>query len=218
MIALLLPVAAALFAGTLHALEADHMAAVTAFAVRRPGAREAVRFGVRWSVGHGGAILLVGAVLVGLGVYLPEGATHVLERLVGAVMIGLGVWTLAGAAKLHAHPHSHDGSVHMHVHSHAVVGGHDHGHAVTVVGMVHGLAGSGSAVLLIPVATFDTPALSLLYLLLFAVGTIAGMAAYGLLAGVIVARTAERSVNLARLVARVTGVFTVGIGLIWLLR
>lgn len=217
--ALFLTYATALVLGTVHALEADHMAAVTSFAVRRPGIRESVRFGVRWSIGHGGAIVLIGTGLLLLGIHLPHAAGHWLERLVGMVMVGLGVWTFRGARALHAHTHVHDGGVvHGHLHSHAVHDGHDHGHAATAVGLLHGLAGSGSAVALIPLVGFDSPASGIVYLVLFAVGTIAGMALYGLLAGVVLGRAAEGSVRLARLLARVTGVFTVAIGLVWLLR
>jgi nickel/cobalt transporter (NicO) family protein len=208
----------ALLLGSLHALEADHMAAVTAFVVRRPSRRAAVRFGVRWSVGHGGAIVLVGAALIVLGVHLPEVAAHWLERLVGVVMIGLGLWTFRGASALHAHEHRHDGHSHAHLHSHALAEDHDHGHAVTAVGLLHGLAGSGAAVALIPVVGFDSPGLAILYLVVFAVGTIAAMAIYGLLAGLVVGHTAQNSVRIARLLARGTGAFTVLVGVIWLVR
>jgi orotate phosphoribosyltransferase len=196
---LLMTYTTALLLGSLHALEADHMAAVTSFAVRRPGVREAVRFGVRWSLGHGGAIVLVGAILILAGVHLPEVATHWLERMVGVVMIALGIWTVRGARALHAHVHSHaDGTVHSHLHSHAAAPAHDHGHGVTAVGLMHGLAGSGSAVALIPLVAFDSPPLAVLYLVVFAAGTIAAMAIYGMLAGVVVGRAAESSVRLAR--------------------
>ncbi|HEX6135709.1 MAG TPA: sulfite exporter TauE/SafE family protein [Longimicrobiales bacterium] len=219
MTALLLTYATALLLGSLHALEADHMAAVTAFAVRRPGVRAAVRFGVRWSVGHGGMIVLAGATVLVLGIQLPEAASHWLERLVGVVMIGLGIWTWRGARALHAHTHAHgDGTIHTHLHSHALREAHDHRHAATAVGLVHGLAGSGSAVALIPLVGFDTPAGGIVYLFLFALGTVGGMALYGLLAGFVVGRTAEGSVRLARLVARGTGAFTAAVGLVWLLR
>lgn len=211
--------ATALFLGSLHALEADHMAAVTSFAVRKPGVREAVRFGVRWSVGHGGAIVGLGAILLLLGVTVPDSASHLLERLVGVMMIGLGLWTFRGARALHAHTHSHaDGMVHEHLHSHAVHGSHEHGHAVTAVGLLHGLAGSGSAIALIPVVGFDSPLNGILYLLLFAVGTVAAMALYGMLAGAVVGRTAQSSVRVARMIARGTGIFTIIIGFVWLLR
>lgn len=216
---LFLSYATALFLGSLHALEADHMAAVTSFAVRKPGVRDAMRFGIRWSAGHGGAIVVLGGMLLLLGVNVPDSASHLLERLVGVVMIGLGVWTVRGARALHAHPHSHaDGTVHGHLHSHAVHRSHEHGHAVTAVGLLHGLAGSGSAVALIPVVGFDSPVNGILYLLVFALGTVGAMALYGMLAGMIVGRTAHSSVRLARLLVRATGSFTILIGFVWLLR
>jgi sulfite exporter TauE/SafE len=219
MTALFLSYATALVLGSLHALEADHMAAVTSFAVRRPGIRDAVRFSVRWSIGHGGAIVLIGTGLILLGVQMPGGAAHWLERLVGVVMIGLGGWTFLGARDLHVHAHSHaDGLIHAHLHSHALVDDHDHGHAVTAVGLLHGLAGSGAAVALIPLVAFDSPVSGILYLVLFAIGTIGGMALYGLLAGLVVGRTAGYSVGLARLLARSTGTVTMLIGFVWLLR
>jgi nickel/cobalt transporter (NicO) family protein len=216
---LLLSYSTALLLGSLHAFEADHMAAVTSLAVRRPSLRTAARFGIRWAVGHGGAIILVGAGLILLGLHLPDAATHWLERVVGVVMIGLGIWTFRGAQVMHAHVHDHaDGTVHQHVHSHALHEGHDHGHTATAVGLVHGLAGSGSAVALIPVVGFDSPPLAILYLVVFAIGTIVAMAVYGLLAGFVVGRTAENSVRFARLLARVTGSFTIVVGIVWLLR
>jgi sulfite exporter TauE/SafE len=141
-----------------------------------------------------------------------------LERGVGLVMIGLGIWTFRGARTLHAHRHAHDdGTVHEHVHSHALAASHDHGHAVTAVGLAHGLAGSGSAVALIPVVGFDSSASAIAYLLVFALGTVAGMAVWGLVAGTIVGSTAHKSARLARVLARITGVFTVIIGVAWLL-
>jgi nickel/cobalt transporter (NicO) family protein len=225
---MILSYSTALLLGSLHAFEADHMAAVTSFAVRRPSLRAAIAFGVRWAAGHGGAIVLVGAGLILLGLHLPDAATDWLERFVGVVMIGLGIWTFRGATRLHTHRHAHgDGVVHQHVHAHgpgkaahaghAHGGAHEHGHAATAVGLVHGLAGSGSAVALIPVVGFDSPGPAILYLVSFAVGTIAAMALYGLLAGFVVGRTAANSTRLARLLARATGVFTVIVGVVWLL-
>jgi len=220
---LVLTYATALLLGSLHALEADHIAAVTSFAVRRPGRRAAIGFGVRWAIGHGGAILLIGCVLIIGGVQLPDSATIWLERLVGVVMVALGLWTFRGARALHVHRHRHeDGTEHEHVHSHAVAQSdeqsHDHGHAVTAVGLVHGLAGSGSAVALIPVVGFESATGAIVYLLLFALGTVAGMALYGLVAGTVFGRSAEHSVRLARGLTRVTGLVTVVIGVVWMLR
>jgi sulfite exporter TauE/SafE len=135
------------------------------------------------------------------------------------------MWTFLGAARMHAHgahqrgplayhhdhAHVHEGDA-THVHAH---GGHPH--AVTAVGVVHGLAGSGAAVALIPVVALESPAAGIGYLVVFAAGTILAMALYGVVAGFVVGRASQVSLTLARTVARVTGIATVIIGAIWLL-
>ena len=215
---LVVPYATALLLGSLHALETDHMAAVTSFAVRKPGVGPAVRYGVRWSLGHGSAIVFVGTVLILAGIQPSAGTTHWLERIVGCVMIALGLWTFRSARALHAHVHTHaDGTVHAHVHSHALRPTHEHGHTATAVGLLHGLAGSGSAIALLPVVALDTPFVAIGYLFVFALGTVVAMAVYGMLAGAVVGRASASSVRLARGLGRVTGVFTIMVGCIWLI-
>jgi nickel/cobalt transporter (NicO) family protein len=209
----------ALLIGSLHALEPDHMAAVTSFAVRRPRWRDAMGYGVRWAVGHGAAIVGAGTLLLLIGLQLPDASMHWLERGVGAVLIGLGIWTIAGAGRLHAHAHRHaDGTVHAHVHSHALVRDHDHRHAATAVGLLHGLAGSAPAVALVPLARFDSAGAGIAWLVVFAVGTAFGMALYALLAGFVAGRLAVRSAPLARWLATATGCLTIGVGVLWLVR
>jgi len=46
--------------GCLHALEVDHLVAVSTFVSRRPTAAAAVRFGFRWGFGHSLAVLAAG--------------------------------------------------------------------------------------------------------------------------------------------------------------
>lgn len=209
--------ATALLVGSLHALEPDHLAAVTSFAVRRPRWREAVRYGVRWALGHGAAIVGAGTVLLLIGLRLPAATTHWLERGVGLVLVGLGAWTIAGARRLHAHTHVHaDGTVHAHLHSHALVHDHDHRHAATAVGLLHGLAGTAPAVALVPLAGFDSAGVGIAWLVVFAIGTACGMAVYALLAGLVAGRVALRSAPLARWLALATGCLTIGVGILWL--
>ena len=94
----------------------------------------------------------------------------------------------------HAHVHEHDSKVHFHWHSHSPAEEH-HGdslatpgwmtgpfrhlgifHALRplLVGVVHGLAGSAAVALLV-LSTIHQPKWAVLYLLVFGVGTIAGM-------------------------------------------
>lgn len=215
----MLPLLTALLLGSLHAIEADHVAAVSAFAVQRPRPAAAVRFGLRWALGHGGVVVVFGMALVLLGFQFPEAAGQWLERVVGLGLIALGVWTIAGARTMHAHVHTHDdGTTHLHLHSHLTHKDHHHGHAATAVGALHGLAGTAPVVALIPLAGLDSPIFAAGYLLLFAVGTAAGMAVFAMLAGWIAGRAAVRSAGLARAVAAATGAITVALGLVWLIR
>jgi hypothetical protein len=94
----------------------------------------------------------------------------------------------------HAHLHEHNSHLHLHWHSHGPAGEH-HGERVPpparlrgpfarlgvfhtlrplFVGIVHGLAGSAAVALLV-LSTIRDPRWAVLYLLVFGVGTIAGM-------------------------------------------
>ena len=215
------PLASALVLGSAHALEPDHLAAVSSFVVRRPTPRAAIGFGVRWAAGHGAVLLVVGSMLGLLGMQLPASVGTFFERLAGVMLLGLGVWTAASARAVHAHRHRHDdGTTHVHVHSHHLqeTPHHHHGHGVTAVGAMHGLAGTAPIVALLPLAGFHSAGMATMYLLLFGVGTAAGMVAYALFAGWVAGHAALKSQTLARAVTLCTGLFTAGIGVFWLLR
>jgi ABC-type nickel/cobalt efflux system permease component RcnA len=213
-----LPLVTALLLGSLHAFEADHLAAVTSFAVQKPSPRQSVGFGFRWALGHGTSILVAGLFLIFLGLRIPETATAVMERTVGVVLIGLGVWTMAATRAIHAHEHMHHGSRHLHLHSHLLGDGHDHKHAPTLVGLMHGLAGAAPAVALVPLAMFDTAFGGISYLLLFAIGTAVSMSVYALFAGYVAGRATRVAEKFGRAIGQLTGLSTIIIGIVWLIR
>lgn len=213
-----LPYVTALILGSLHAFEADHLAAVTSFAVQKPQPRAAMGFGFRWALGHGTSILLAGALLIFIGLRIPESATGVMERMVGFALIALGGWTVWATRRLHAHEHVHDGDRHVHLHSHITKKSHEHSHAPTLIGLLHGLAGAAPAVALVPLALFDSAAGGLSYLLLFAAGTAASMSAYAMFAGFLAGRATRFAEWVGRAVGQFTGIGTIAIGLIWLIR
>ena len=99
-----------------------------------------------------------------------------------------------GSAVLHSHPHAHGDYVHTHTHGHAPEA-HSHRLDQTplarldrlfgklalyrplrpfVIGVVHGLAGSAAVALLV-LATIRNPRWAVAYLLVFGLGTVAGM-------------------------------------------
>jgi ABC-type nickel/cobalt efflux system permease component RcnA len=209
----------AVILGSLHAFEADHLAAVTSFAVQKPSARQSAGFGFRWALGHGTSVLLAGMFLIFLGLRIPEGAANVMERSVGLVLIALGAWTVVATRALHAHEHAHaHGPKHVHLHSHLGGRGHDHKHAPTLIGLMHGLAGAAPAVALVPLAMSESAYSGLGYLLLFAAGTAVSMTLYAVLAGYVAGRATRVAESLGRAVGQFTGIGTIIVGVVWLIR
>jgi hypothetical protein len=175
------------FIGMRHALEADHVAAVSSLATRSATPRECVRQGVFWGLGHTFTLFLVGSGVLLLDRVLPERLASGLELAVGVMLVLLGLDVLRRLAKerFHFHLHEHqDGVRHFHGHSHAgepAPGAHGHGHRrklplrALIVGLVHGMAGS-AALMLLTVERAPSVAAGLLYIFLFGAGSIAGMA------------------------------------------
>ncbi|MBI3981498.1 MAG: hypothetical protein HY337_01200 [Gemmatimonadetes bacterium] len=220
--------AAALALGAGHALEVDHMVAVTAFIGGRPRIVAAAGFGLRWGLGHAAVVLAAGGLLAWSGARLPAAASVWAEAAVGVMLVTLGLWAAGRARRLHvhgpgghgdhAHLHAHVSGISPHEHPHSPPAlGHRHRHVSTLVGAVHGFAGTAPVVALIPVALMpDLPA-ALAYLAAFGIGTTAAMGAYAVLATIAVQPLAN-SPRGARALGFVTGGWSVAVGLWWLAR
>lgn len=191
--------AVGLATGIRHAMESDHLAAVATLVVRGASWMEAARLGAFWGLGHTITLALVGGSMLALGQAVPERAADGLELLVGVMLVLLGLDCLrrlrAGLLHEHVHEHVHqhgDGEVHVHRHFHLSQQqglAHRHLHLnrewlrATVIGMVHGLAGSAALVLL-AVGVTSTPLVGLGYVAVFGAGSIVGMALLALAIGI----------------------------------
>lgn len=200
--------ATACMLGFLHALEVDHMLAVSAFVSRRPAVAAAARFGARWGLGHSVAVLAAGGVLLALGIRWPDRWDAAGEAVVGAMLVGLGVWALASARRMRRHAAAHAAEP---------AGGHDH-HGITVVGFLHGLAGTSAAVALVPVTMLDGVSAGIGYLAAFGVGVTAAMTLFAMVAAVAVRRAAERSDLWGRRAAALVGSAAIVTGAVWIAR
>ena len=58
--------------GFMHALDADHVMAVSSLSNKRPGLTKMLRFCAHWALGHGSILLLCGVILFGLGWQIPS--------------------------------------------------------------------------------------------------------------------------------------------------
>jgi hypothetical protein len=176
------PLVFALAMGFGHAFEADHLLAVGTIVTRRTSFLSAARDGLFWGLGHTSTIFIIGALMIVGKLVITEQLFHYFEACVGAMLVVLGIvrlknvsaaWIgsragtglqLEADAKAHEQLHAH-GVSHLHSHSHSLAYG---------VGAVHGLAGSGTLVLLV-MSNITGAAASMLYLLNFGVGSMGGM-------------------------------------------
>lgn len=168
--------------GLRHALDVDHLAAVSTIVSQRRNLWRSSLVGVVWGIGHTTSLLAVALVVIGLHMEIPALVSQLLELGVAVMLVGLGVRLLHAVVRgdaLHAHAHDHTGLAHAHPHLHpAGVTHHDHtpGHRQPfVVGLVHGLAGS-SALMLAVAAAIPDPTVAVVYVVVFGLGSIGGMA------------------------------------------
>lgn len=173
--------------GMRHALEADHVAAVSSIASGRTSARDITGHGLTWGLSHTNTLFAFSGVAIALGRAIPASVSRPIETAVGVMLVGLGAhvfWRL-WRDRVHCHRHQHQGGdVHLHVHSHVgeTLGRdrarHDHEHGFRwrslMVGLMHGMAGS-AALLVLAASQLASPLLALGYVLIFGIGSMIGM-------------------------------------------
>src|SRR3954452_5888903 len=210
--------------GMQHALDADHIAAVSSIAARRSDVRDIVKHGLTWGLGHTLTLFaFVGAAML-LGHAMPDALARPIETAVGLMLVSLGahvLWRL-WRDRVHFHAHRHgDGISHIHAHSHAGASAphrasaHQHAHGFRwrslLVGLMHGMAGS-AALLMLAVAQVASPVAGMAYVLLFGVGSTLGMGALSVIIAVPLAVSARWLTWANRALQAGVGVITIAIG------
>ncbi|MDZ4673232.1 MAG: hypothetical protein SGI84_02195 [Gemmatimonadota bacterium] len=225
-----LPLGTAFVLGMLHALEVDHMIAVTAFVATRPALRVAGAFGLRWGLGHSLAVLVAGGVLLASGLRWAGSHEHWGEALVGVLLIGVGIWAIRTGRQLHLHPpqehgdhahlHAHPPSSSSHRHSHPSLSKQHqhHRHAISLVGVAHGLAGTTTVVALLPVTLVDRVAVGVAYLLAFGAGTVVAMTIFAVVVASAMQAAGSHSPALGRHLSTGAGLAGIAVGLWWVAR
>jgi ABC-type nickel/cobalt efflux system permease component RcnA len=211
--------------GMRHAVESDHVAAVASLATHSHSLADTVRQGAAWGLGHTLTLFVFGSVVLVLELVMPQSMAHVLELAVGIMLILLGIDVLRRLVqeRIHFHLHHHtDGEVHFHAHSHTGEQNHDvrrHAHEhprgfpvrALFVGLMHGMAGS-AALILLTVQTVQSPLLGLLYIALFGIGSMLGMALLSFAIAIPLRYSARGMTWLHNGLQGVVGLVTIGIG------
>jgi len=153
-VSLLFTFITSLLLGMRHATDPDHIVAVTTIVTRERSVAKAAGVGAVWGIGHTITLLIVGGAIIGFKVAMNARLGLSLELCVAIMLIVLGLLNL-----FNVRARTSDISATR----------------PFLVGVVHGLAGSAGAALLI-VPLIDDPRWAAIYLLTFGLGTIVGMA------------------------------------------
>jgi high-affinity nickel permease len=243
MVNLLSIIALGFFLGMRHATDPDHVIAVTTIVSRQRSVLKSALIGAFWGVGHTLTIFVVGTAIIVFDLVIPVRVGLSMELSVGLMLIVLGFMNVFGfrrsladlneeASLVHAHVHSHGDYIHSHPHAHGPAA-HAHSHEQTpvawmdrlfgkmklyqplrplIIGTVHGLAGSAAVALLV-LTTIRDSRWAIAYLLVFGIGTIAGM----MLITMSIASTFHlvgRSLRFSRRLAIASGLLSLGFGLV----
>ena len=183
--------------GPRHALDADHLAAVSTIVSERRSLLGSSLVGALWGLGHTAALLVMAVGVVALHAEMPAGLGRALELGVAAMLVVLGVRLLGGL-----HPHGHAAGR---------PDRHPIGRRPLLVGLVHGLAGSAGLMLAVAAAV-PSPGLALAYVAVFGVGSIGGMVAMSVLLGLPFAMLAGRSAGVERGLRALAAIGSVAVG------
>ena len=203
--------------GLRHALDADHLAAVSTLVVEQPRKWRAASLGAFWGVGHSAALLGAGALLLAFRAQLSERSSEWFELGVSLMLVGLGIRSVRRSLQQRGKPAAHRHGERVHVHA----GESDHFHIQSwtiarrpfLVGIAHGLAGTG-AITALALASMPSAGAAFLYLALFAAGSIAGMALLTGIAGFPIEKLARRPAAHSAVTACVGGASLV-VGIVW---
>ncbi|MCS6914673.1 MAG: hypothetical protein RMK29_07395 [Myxococcales bacterium] len=205
--------------GLRHALEPDHLAAISTLLPEAPDSLRGASLGASWGVGHGLALLGFAGTISALRAQVPPWLDGGFELGVALALLVLGVRALAQAVRegRRGQPHHHRHGMLWHAHAgpkaHIHIGRMTLARRPLCVGFVHGLAGSGALTALV-ITGLPTALSRLGFVLLFSASAAAGMALLTGLAGWTLRHLRQRPGGLRALLIA-SGAASTLLGLLW---
>ena len=208
-----------LLLGMRHALEPDHLAAVSTLVTEEDDPRSGCGSGRTGAWATPWRCWRWGRCWQSSGPPSPTRLTAAFELGVSVMLLFLGVRALvrARAEMAQGAPHRHEHGGRLHVHQgeapHVHLGRRAFALRPLLVGVIHGLAGSGALTALV-LAGFDTNSERLAYTLVFGGGSVLGMGLLSGLAGWPLARLL-RTPRARAWSSAAAGMLSVTMGLLW---
>ena len=200
--------------GIRHAMDADHVIAVSTMVAIYKNPIKAAIIGAYWGLGHTSTLFIIGLVVLLLKISVDAKITIFMELAVGLMLIFLGIKSLLEKTQAyHQHAHKHEYTEHNHIHSHFEIKKKRSHHESFVIGSIHGIAGSGALMLLVLSTVKSLPA-GLIYILIFGLGSIGSMTLISLALSLPYIFTFKKFPGMHKYLMRITGILSVVFGFI----
>jgi ABC-type nickel/cobalt efflux system permease component RcnA len=190
--------------GIKHAIEPDHIIAVSTIASRSKKLSQSALAGIFWGIGHTATLFFIGITFILMKNSISDKVSMSLEFLVGVMLVYLGIVNVLSTNKNHRHDHG----------NHSQYGDKHYFVKSSFIGLVHGLAGS-AAIVLLTMSTVNSLWQSAAYILIFGGGTIAGMLLFTTVIGIpFVFSSSKKEIN--SLFTIISGLISVLFGLYYM--
>ncbi len=188
--------------GIKHAIEPDHIIAVSTIASQSRKIWRAALSGVFWGIGHTFTLLSVGVVVILVKGEIPEIWAMSFEFLVGVMLVYLGFTSALSFPGIKGNNFGHSDNKNVtYLKS-------------TIIGLVHGLAGS-AAMLLLTINTVKSVWEGIIYILVFGIGTVIGMLLFTTLLGIPFVMS-SKNLNLNKTLVKLVGGVSIAFGFFYM--
>lgn len=188
--------------GIKHAMEPDHVIAVSTIASESKNLKRSMFAGIFWGIGHTSTLFIFGMILIIAKNSITDTLALSLEFVVGIMLVTLGISSL------------HNLIPHKHSHTYEVPKGKSRPQLKSFfIGFIHGLAGSAAMVLL-TMSAVSTVWQGALYILIFGLGTVVGMLTFSTIIGLPFVLTSGKQIN--RKLNNVAGIISILFGIYYM--
>ena len=206
-----------LIAGIIHVIGgADHLIAMAPSSITNP--KLALKNGLSWGVGHSSGVIVLSV----FAIFFKDIAqitkfSNFAEFLVGISLLIIGTIAIKNSFKLNIHNHQHEhnnGITHKHYHYHQNKNQHNKSsHALTGLGLLHGIAGGSHLVPLIFVITIPDIQGAIFYLFSYLIGSLVIMSLFTYLISI---STLKFGKNQLKSLIAFAGGLSFSVGLFWI--
>ena len=208
-----------LLAGFVHVLSGvDHLIAMAPSAINSP--KKALKNGFSWGLGHSSGILLLAFLAIFIKDITPLNKfSNIAEFFVGISLLSVGVFAIKNSFQLrmHSHSHKHENGIahrHYHFHSQEQKNNKKHSHALTGLGLLHGIAGGSHFLAVLPALALPLTS-ACLYLISYLIGSLISMNLFTCLISFTTFKVSQKFIK--RLIA-LAGGLSFSLGLFWIQR